>query len=39
MAGQVTQVYKTKTPVDAGAVWNGSLLPDAAALDAVLPAR
>jgi NitT/TauT family transport system substrate-binding protein len=37
MASQVSDAYATKTRVDANAVWNGSFLPAAAALN-VLPA-
>ena len=36
MASQVSDAYKTKTRVDVGAVWNGSVLPDAKELD-ILP--
>lgn len=39
MAEQVTTTFKTKNPVNASVVWNGTLLPDAAALDAVLPKK
>lgn len=37
MGREVTETFATKTPVDVAAVWNDSLLPDAAVLDAVLP--
>ncbi|WP_406622375.1 ABC transporter substrate-binding protein [Acidovorax sp. SDU_ACID1] len=39
MASEVSDAYGTKTRVDANAVWNGSFLPPAAALDAVLPKK
>ncbi|MCD2511494.1 ABC transporter substrate-binding protein [Comamonas endophytica] len=38
MAEQVAKAYGTKNPVPASAVWNGSFLPPAAALD-VLPKK
>ena len=38
MAEQVAKAYGTKNPVPANAVWNGSFLPPAAALD-VLPKK
>jgi NitT/TauT family transport system substrate-binding protein len=37
MASQVSDAYATKTRVDANAVWNGSMLPNAADLN-ILPA-
>ncbi|WP_244610058.1 ABC transporter substrate-binding protein [Lampropedia puyangensis] len=39
VAKQVEQVFETKQPIVLDEVWNGSLLPDAALLDTVLPAR
>lgn len=39
VAKQVEQVFETKQPVVLSDVWNGALLPDAAVLDAVLPAN
>jgi NitT/TauT family transport system substrate-binding protein len=36
MASQVSDAYKTKSRVDANAVWNGSFLPTAKELD-ILP--
>ena len=39
MASEVSDAYGTKTRVDANAVWNGSFLPPAAELDAVLPRK
>jgi NitT/TauT family transport system substrate-binding protein len=39
MASQVSDAYKTKTRVDVGAVWNGSVLPDAKELDILPKAR
>ena len=38
MASQVSDAYKTKNRVDVKAVWDGSVLPDAAALD-ILPKK
>ncbi len=38
MASQVSDAYKTKNRVDVKAVWDGSALPDAAALD-ILPKK
>lgn len=39
VAKQVEQVFETKQPIVLSEVWNGDLLPDAAVLDAVLPAQ
>ncbi len=39
MASQVSDAFGTKTRIDAGAVWNGSLLPTAAELNVLPPAR
>lgn len=39
VAKQVEQVFETKQPVVLADVWNGDLLPEAAVLDAVLPAK
>jgi len=38
MASQVSDAYKTKNRVDVKAVWDGSVLPDAAVLD-ILPKK
>lgn len=39
MGRQVSETFATQVPVDVATVWNDTLLPDAAVLDAVLPAR
>ena len=39
MASQVSDAYGTKTRVDPKAVWNGSLLPSAAELNVLPPAK
>lgn len=39
MASQVSDAYATKTRIDAGAVWNGSMLPAAADLNILPPAK
>ncbi|MDM7941558.1 MAG: ABC transporter substrate-binding protein [Hydrogenophaga sp.] len=39
MASQVSDAYGTKTRVDAGKVWNGSMLPAAADLNVLPPAK
>jgi NitT/TauT family transport system substrate-binding protein len=39
MASEVTQAYATKTPVNANALWNGSLLPTKAELNVLPPAK
>jgi len=39
MASQVSDAYATKTRVDPTAVWNGSLLPSAAELNVLPPAK
>ena len=38
MASQVSDAYKTKSRIDVKAVWDGSVLPDAATLD-ILPKK
>lgn len=39
MASEVTQAYATKNPVNASAVWNGSMLPTKAELNVLPPAK
>ncbi len=39
MASQVSDAFGTKSRINPTAVWNGSLLPDAAALNVLPPAR
>ena len=39
MASEVTQAYATKNPVNASAVWNGSMLPSKAELNVLPPAK
>jgi len=39
MASQVSDAYATKTRIDPGAVWNGSMLPTAAELNILPPAK
>jgi NitT/TauT family transport system substrate-binding protein len=39
MASQVSDAFATKTRVDAAAVWNGSMLPTAAELNVLPPAK
>jgi NitT/TauT family transport system substrate-binding protein len=39
MASEVTQAYATKTPVNAKALWNGSMLPSKAELNVLPPAK
>jgi NitT/TauT family transport system substrate-binding protein len=39
MASQVSDAFATKTRIDPAAVWNGSLLPSAAELDILPPAK
>jgi NitT/TauT family transport system substrate-binding protein len=39
MAAEVTQAYATKNPVNASAVWNGSMLPSKAELNVLPPAK
>jgi len=39
MASQVSDAYGTKTRVDPNAIWNGSMLPSAAELNVLPPAR
>ena len=39
MASQVSDAYKTKTRVNPSAIWNGSMLPAAADLNVLPPAK
>lgn len=39
MASQVSDAFSTKTRVDANAIWNGSMLPSAAELNILPPAK
>ena len=39
MASEVTQAYATKSPVNATALWNGSMLPSKAELNVLPPAK
>ncbi|MDP3251870.1 MAG: ABC transporter substrate-binding protein [Hydrogenophaga sp.] len=39
MASQVSDAYNTKTRIDPAAVWNGSMLPTAAELNVLPPAK
>ncbi len=39
MASQVSDAYNTKTRVDPAAIWNGSMLPSAAELNVLPPAK
>lgn len=39
MAAEVSQAYGTKTPVNAGDLWNGSMLPSRAELNVLPPAK
>jgi NitT/TauT family transport system substrate-binding protein len=39
MASQVSDAFATKTRVDAAAIWNGSMLPTAAELNVLPPAK
>ncbi len=39
MASQVSDAYATKTRIDPAAIWNGSMLPSAAELNVLPPAR
>jgi NitT/TauT family transport system substrate-binding protein len=39
MASQVSDAFATKTRIDPAAVWNGSMLPSAAELNILPPAK
>ena len=39
MASQVSDAYDTKTRIDPNTIWNGSMLPAAADLNVLPPAK